>query len=182
MASKKILKLNKNESGQALTEWALGLALFALVMIGAVCVLTAYSSRLFKIESDHLGRAIDYTFDAPEVTDILYYKIENNTLYISGHEKEGYSERVLSSDLELSKTGWYLSEAKYLVKTVVFEESVSPVACTRLFQGMSKLEKIINIDCLFLDYCEGTTYMFDGCSSLGEIDASIWETINTPQA
>lgn len=109
----------------------------------------------------------------------VYYKIEDNTLYIRGTEQEGYSERVLYTDAVLSKNGWYTASNKAQITKAVIEEVISPTSCVRFFDGMSGMTTIENIENLKMDNATDMTAMFQGCNALTSIgDISNWNVGN----
>ena len=109
----------------------------------------------------------------------VYYKIEDNTLYIRGTEQEGYSERVLYADTTLSKNGWYTASNKTQITKAVNEEVISPTSCMRFFDGMSGMRTIENIEDLKMDNATSTHTMFQNCNVLTSIgDISDWNVSN----
>lgn len=109
----------------------------------------------------------------------VWYKIEDNILYIRGTEQEGYSERVLYTDATLAKNGWYNAPNKAEITKSVIEEVISPTSCVRFFDGMSGMATIENIENLKTDNATSMFTMFQGCSVLVSIgDISNWNVSN----
>lgn len=109
----------------------------------------------------------------------VYYKIEDNTLYIRGTKQEGYSERVLYTDATLSKNGWYSASNKAQITKAVIEEVISPTSCVRFFDGMSGMTTIENIENLKMDNATDLSAMFQNCNVLTSIgDISDWNVGN----
>ena len=109
----------------------------------------------------------------------VYYKIEDNTLYIRGTEQEGYSERVLYADATLAKNGWYTAPNKTQITKTVIEEVISPTSCVRFFDGMSGMTTIENIENLKMDNATNTFTMFQLCKALTSVgDISNWHVSN----
>ena len=109
----------------------------------------------------------------------VYYKIEDNTLYIRGTEQEGYSERVLYADINSAKNGWYTASNKAQITKAVIEEVISPTSCVRFFDGMSGMTTIENIENLKMDNATSIRTMFQLCSALTSVgDISNWHVGN----
>ena len=90
----------------------------------------------------------------------VYYKIEDNTLYIRGTKQEGYSERVLYTDATAAKNGWYSASNKAQITKAVIEEVISPTSCVRFFNGMTGMTTIENIENLKMDNATSMFTMF----------------------
>ena len=109
----------------------------------------------------------------------VYYKIEDNTLYIRGTKQEGYSERLLFADAALSKNGWFNASNKTEITKAVIEELISPTSCVRFFDGMSGMTTIENIENLKMDNATDLSAMFQNCKVLTSIgDISNWNVGN----
>ena len=109
----------------------------------------------------------------------VYYKIEDNTLYIRGTKQEGYSERVLYTDVTLAKNGWYNAPNKAEITKAVIEEAISPTSCVRFFDNLTGMTTIENIENLKTDNVTDMSAMFQGCSVLTSIgDISDWNVGN----
>ena len=105
----------------------------------------------------------------------VWYKIEDNTLYIRGTEQEGYNERELYTDPTLAKNGWYNASNKTQITKAVIEEVISPTSCMRFFDGMKGMTTIENIENLKMDNVTSMKVMFQLCSALTSIgDISNW--------
>ena len=109
----------------------------------------------------------------------VYYKIQDNTLYIRGTKQEGYSERLLFADVNLSKNGWFNASNKTEITKAVIEELISPTSCVRFFDGMSGMTTIENIENLKMDNATDLSAMFQNCKVLTSIgDISNWNVGN----
>ena len=109
----------------------------------------------------------------------VYYKIEDNILYIRGTKQEGYSERLLFTDVTAAKNGWYSASNKAQITKAVIEEIISPTSCVRFFDGMSGMTTIENIENLKMDNATDLSAMFQNCNVLTSIgDISDWNVGN----
>ena len=109
----------------------------------------------------------------------VWYKIEDNILYIRGIEQEGYSERVLYTDVTLAKNGWYNAPNKAEITKAVIEEVISPTSCVRFFDGMNGMATIENIENLKTDNTTDMSAMFQYCNALTSVgDISNWNVSN----
>lgn len=108
----------------------------------------------------------------------LWYKIEDNVLYIRGHEAEGYQERVLYTDSTLSKNGWHKASNKAQITKAVIEEVIAPTSCARMFEGMNEMYTIDNFSNIKMDNCKSCFGMFGNCYKLQDLDFSKWNTKN----
>ena len=109
----------------------------------------------------------------------VYYKIEDNTLYIRGTKQDGYNERLLYTDVTLAKNGWYTASNKAQITKAVIEEVISPTSCVRFFDGMSGMTTIENIENLKMDNATSTFTMFQLCKALTSVgDISNWHVSN----
>ena len=116
-----------------------------------------------------------FCMDAYKPNPSVWYKIEDNTLYIRGTEQEGYSERELYTDPTLAKNGWYNASNKTQITKAVIEEVISPTSCVRFFDGMKGMTTIENIENLKMDNVTSMKVMFQLCSALTSIgDISNW--------
>lgn len=96
-----------------------------------------------------------------KANNVLYYRLDGDTLYIRGTEEIGYTttKPVITG-----------------IKHAVFEEDVCPLSIVSLFENCSLLEDIQNIEHLDTSQCTGLYRTFSGCSSLKELDVSGFET------
>lgn len=109
----------------------------------------------------------------------LWYKIDGDTLYIRGHEAEGYSERILYTDETLSNNGWVSYSNKNDIIKAVIEEEIVPVSCTCMFNMMQNLKTIENFDYLKIThYCKSCARIFNQCFELPYINVSKWDVCN----
>ena len=104
----------------------------------------------------------------------LWYKIDGDTLYIRGHEAEGYSERVLYTDVTLSNNGW----AGCTCTEAIIEEQIVPISCVNMFKNCKQLTTIQGLQNIVMNYCTNCSRMFYACNALQSIDCSNWDTYN----
>lgn len=104
----------------------------------------------------------------------LWYKIDGDTLYIRGHEAEGYSERVLYTDDTLSNNGW----AGCTCTEAIIEEQIVPISCVNMFKNCKQLTTIQGLQNIVMNYCTSCHGMFYACNALQSIDCSNWNTSN----
>ena len=104
----------------------------------------------------------------------LWYKIDGDTLYIRGHEAEGYSERVLYTDETLSNNGW----AGCTCTEAIIEEQIVPISCASMFRTCKQLTTIQGFQNIVMNCCTSCSMMFHSCYVLQSIDCSNWNTSN----
>ena len=104
----------------------------------------------------------------------LWYKIDGTTLYIRGHEAEGYSERVLYADDTLANNGW----AGCTCTEAIIEEQIVPISCANMFKNCKQLTTIQGLQNIVMNYCTNCHGMFYACNALQSIDCSNWDTYN----
>lgn len=104
----------------------------------------------------------------------LWYKIDGDTLYIRGHEAEGYSERVLYTDETLSKNGW----VGCTCTKAIIQEQIVPISCASMFRTCKQLTTIQGLQNIVMNCCTSCYKMFFGCYALQSIDCSNWDTYN----
>lgn len=104
----------------------------------------------------------------------LWYKIDGDTLYIRGHEAEGYSERILYTDKTLSNNGW----AGCICTEAIIEEQIVPISCVNMFKNCKQLTTIQGLQNIVMNYCTNCHGMFYACNALQSIDCSNWYTYN----
>ena len=61
------------------------------------------------------------------------------------------------------------------VQTIVLPKNADLEYTTNMFDGCGNLTNIVNIDSMIMKHCLHATWMFSGCSKLGNIDVSDWE-------
>lgn len=61
------------------------------------------------------------------------------------------------------------------LQTVVLPKNLDLEYTANMFDGCSNLTNIVNIDSMIMKHCLHATWMFSGCSKLGNIDVSDWE-------
>ena len=105
----------------------------------------------------------------------LWYKIDGDTLYIRGHEAEGYSERVLYTNPTLAKNGW---RGNTKITKVIIEEIITPTSCVRLFDGCTNIVTIEGVNKIVMDNCTDMSTMFQDCHVLENVDLSEWNVSN----
>lgn len=104
----------------------------------------------------------------------LWYKIDGDTLYIRGHEAEGYSERVLYTDETLSNNGW----VGCTCTKAIIQEQIVPISCASMFRTCKQLTTIQGLQNIVMNCCTSCYKMFFGCYALQSIDCSNWDTYN----
>lgn len=70
----------------------------------------------------------------------------------------------------IAELPWYELDIKKEIVSVEFEEEIKPAWTAAWFFGFEKLEKIVNIQNLNTKQTTVMSYMFEGCTSLKEID------------
>ena len=83
--------------------------------------------------------------------------------------KEQYAEQTKES------IPW--NEHRAFIKSVTFNANIQPTNASYWFDGCYNLTTINNVNKLDFSNCQNMTSMFEGCSSLKELDMSTW----TPQ-
>lgn len=104
----------------------------------------------------------------------LWYKIDGDTLYIRGHEAEGYSERVLYTDDTLSNNGW----VGCTCTKAIIQEQIVPISCASMFRTCKQLTTIQGLQNIVMNCCTSCYKMFFGCYALQSIDCSNWDMSN----
>lgn len=104
----------------------------------------------------------------------LWYKIDGDTLYIRGHEAEGYSERVLYTDDTLSTNGW----AGCTCTEAIIEEQIVPISCANMFRDCKQLTTIQGLQNIVMNCCTSCLKMFYSCYELQSVDYSNWNMSN----
>lgn len=61
------------------------------------------------------------------------------------------------------------------VQTIVLPKNADLEYTANMFDGCGNLTNIVNIDSMIMKHCLHATWMFSGCSKLGNIDVSDWE-------
>lgn len=117
-------------------------------------------------------------FNGHEPNTSVFYKIEDNVLYIRGTEQEGYLERVLYTDTTQAKNGWYTDTNKGEITKAVIEETIYPTSCARFFDSCSGMTTIENFGKLKMDECESCFCMFQSCNVLEEVNCTNWNVSN----
>lgn len=104
----------------------------------------------------------------------IWYKIDGTTLYIRGHEAEGYSQHYL-----VQQPSWY--DNTNLI-TVIIQEQIVPISCKGMFYGCSNITNIENLDNIKITHhCVDLTGMFGNCQKLNTLEnanLSDWDVCN----
>lgn len=142
----------------------------------------AYNNVRAKLPYPYVCHAVgekDTHFAISSPCDSVYYKIEDDVLYIRRSNEEGYKERKLYTNTDSARNGWYSSAGNTGVTKVVIEQPILPVSCARFFDNMKAITVIENMHYLRLKFCKSCFAMFNNCVELEDIgDISHWKMGN----
>ena len=109
----------------------------------------------------------------------LWWKVEDNILYIRNDKQEGYQEKLLYVDKDKSlNNGWHLLDNKSEITKCVIENEVHPMSLCAAFNEFSGITAIEGVENIKTDKCKSLRGLTNKCTSLSSIDLSNWDVSN----